>query len=128
MHRPAPHRPGETQGPGPLTPLERRVLARALAGDGPELAPLREQLARATVLSRTHSGVGFVTRLAVPPELPAAPEGAARQVRPVHAAHPALGDPAEFLVQVRDGRLAVLEAFCFDGAWPGDESAFQVPG
>lgn len=116
--------PGQTDGPGPLTALERSVLEAMLAGDGADRAALKAQLARATVLSRTHSGVGFVTRLAVPESVPAL--AAPARLAPVRARHPALADPAEFLLDLRSGRLAVLEAFCFDGAWPADEAAFRV--
>ena len=80
------------------------------------------------MLSRTHSGVGFVTRLAVPEELPVAPDTVIRDLRPVLAGHPFLREPAEFVVQVRGGRLAVLEAFCFEGGWPADEAAFRIHG
>jgi hypothetical protein len=120
-------RPGDTDGPGPLTPLEAQVLAALLSGD-PELSPLADQARAATCGGRTWSGVGFMTRFAVPAELPVAPEGAGRRLRPLLARHPALGEPVEFMLQVRDGRLATLEAFCGDGYWPEDEDAFRLVG
>lgn len=119
-------RPGETDGAGPLSPLERAVLRTILAADQPGLAALREQSVRATCAGRTHSGVGFVTRLAVPADAAAAPLDSAKSLRPALAHHPALAEPAEFLLQIRDGRLATLEAFCHEGAWPADESGFTV--
>jgi hypothetical protein len=97
-----------------------------LTGDSADLAVLRAQLARATVVSRTHSGVGFVTRIAVPEDLPALPESAAPRLRPALAAHPQLTERAEFLLQLRGGRLAVLEAYCYEGGWPADEAEFRV--
>jgi hypothetical protein len=101
-----------------------------LKGDGASegLAALRAQLARATVVSRTHSGVGFVTRIAVPDTLPAAVESTLPRLHPVLAAHPQLAERAEFLLQLRAGRLAVLEAYCFEGGWPADEAEFRVVG
>lgn len=117
------HRPGATDGPGSLSDLEQAVLLAMLRDEG--LAALRTQLARATVLSRTHSGVGFVTRLAVPEDTPAMP--GTIMLRPLAVAHPALHEPAEFLLQLRNGRLATLEAYCFAGGWPADEAAFRVP-
>ncbi|MDH5275770.1 MAG: hypothetical protein OEW88_05035 [Gammaproteobacteria bacterium] len=126
MQHSVPQRPGATQGPGPLSRLERTVLAALLQGEGEEFAALRAQLARATVASRTHSGVGFVTRLAVPDEVPALAEGASPRLRPVLAAHPRLAERAEFLLQLRGGRLAVLEAYCYEGGWPADEAEFRV--
>lgn len=126
MQQSAPQRPGATQGPGPLSRLERAVLTALLKGDGDDLAVLRTQLAGATVVSRTHSGVGFVTRIAVPDGVPALPESAAPRLRPVLAAHPQLAERAEFLLQLRGGRLAVLEAYCYEGGWPADEAEFRV--
>jgi hypothetical protein len=120
------HQPGKTEGPGPLSPLERSAVEAILAAAGPRVEPLRAQLAAATVLSRTHSGVGFVTRVVVPEGLPAAADEAASRLRPAVASHPALREGAEFLLQVRHGRLAVLEAWCFAGTWPADESAFRL--
>lgn len=128
MQTAAPQRPGTTQGPGPLSRLERTVLTAMLKGEGAGLAVLRDQLARATAVSRTHSGVGFVTRIAVADEIPAVPEAAVLRLRPVLAAHPLLTERAEFLLQLRSGRLAVLEAYCFEGRWPADEAEFQVVG
>lgn len=126
MQQSQPQRPGATQGPGPLSGLERAVLAAMLEGEGDECATLRAQLARATVVSRTHSGVGFVTRIAVPGDAPALGEAASPRLRPVLAAHPQLAGRAEFLLQLRGGRLAVLEAYCYEGGWPADEAEFRV--
>ena len=127
MQQPLPHRPGATEGPGPLSRLERAVHTAILKG-GDDLAPLRAQLAGATVVSRTHSGVGFMTRIDVPDALPSAVEGIAARLRPVLADHPQLAERAEFLLQLRAGRLAVLEAYCFEGGWPADEAEFRVVG
>lgn len=130
MQQPAPQRPGATQGPGPLSELERTVLTAMLndEGEGDGFAALKAQLARATVVSRTHSGVGFVTRIDVPDEVPAVPETGTPRLRAVFAAHPQLTERAEFLVQLRAGRLAVLEAYCYEGGWPADEAEFRVVG
>jgi hypothetical protein len=130
MHEPVTQRPGATEGSGPLSPLERIVLTAMLKGgagsDGLEV--LRVQLAKATVVSRTHSGVGFVTRIDVPDSIPSAVESTLPRLRPVLAAHPQLTLSAEFLLQLRGGRLAVLEAYCFEGGWPADEAEFRVVG
>jgi len=126
MQQPEFHRPGATQGPGPLSRLERTVLAAMLEGESDEFATLRAQLARATAVSRTHSGVGFVTRIAVPDDLPALSGEASPRLRPVLADHPQLAERAEFLLQLRGGRLGVLEAYCYAGGWPADEADFRV--
>jgi hypothetical protein len=121
---PAVRRPGETDGPGPLSPLEQVVLAALLPAGRADMAALSDQARAATVASRTWSGVGFLTRFTVPAQLPAA--AALPALRPLRATHPRLGEPVEFLLQVRDGRLATLEAFCGDGYWPEDETAFRL--
>lgn len=125
MHE-SPPRPGTMDGPGPLSALERKVLTDLLRGEGEALAALRAQLTAASVLSRTHSGVGFMTRLAVPDSAAVPGPGAAPRLRPVRAQHPQLPEPAEFVLQLRDGRLATLEAFCFAGGWPTDGDGFRL--
>ncbi len=99
-----------------------------LKGEGDDFSTLRAQLAKATMVSRTHSGVGFVTRIDVPDGMPVLAETASPRLCPVLAAHPHLTERAEFLLQVRAGRLAVLEAYCFEGGWPADEAEFRVVG
>jgi hypothetical protein len=107
-----------------LSTLERQVLEVALAAD--ELAALREQLAGVEVVSRTYSGVGFLTRFRVPASAPAAPVKVAPA--PVLGSHAQLADGAEFLVALRDGRLQSLEAYCYEGLWPADETGFRLAG
>ena len=119
MQQAAPQRPGATQGPGPLSRLERTVLTAMLKGEGEDFASLRAQLAGASVVSRTHSGVGFVTRITVPEDSPVLPGTSTPRLRPVLAAHPELAERAEFLLQLRAGRLAVLEAYCYAGRLAG---------
>ena len=128
MSQPDFKRPGSMEGPGRLSRLESAVLTAMLKGEGGDFATLRTQLAKATVVSRTHSGVGFVTRIDVPDGIPVLAEAAGLSLRPVLAAHPHLSECAEFLLQVRAGRLAVLEAYCFEGGWPTDEAEFRVVG
>lgn len=109
-----------------LGPLERAVLEAQGRNLGDAAPAWLAQCRRARVVSRSHSGVGFVTRFEVPADVAALDAGQARRVRAVHASHPALAEPAEFIVQLRDGRLAALEAFCFDGMWPEDDAGFHV--
>ncbi len=109
-----------------LTPLERSVLRACAQGLG-EVAPtLDAQAQSARVSIRTHSGVGFVTKLEIPEHAASLPPEAARRVRAVYASHPQLAEPAEFLIQLKDGRLASIEAYCPDGMWPADAAGFQV--
>jgi len=109
-----------------LSDLELAVLEVLLAADGDGSAQLRAQVETATVASRTPSGVGFMTKLDVPERLriPGRPDDETLQT--VYGAHPALPGGAEFIVQVKSGRLNTIEAFCYEGMWPGDESHFSV--
>lgn len=104
------------------------MLLAILKGDGAGLAILRDQLAGATMLSRTYSGVGLMTRIAIPEGKPAVPANVPVHLRPVLASHPQLPEATEFLLQLREGRLATLEAYCFQGDWPLDEQGFRIPG
>lgn len=109
-----------------LSPLERSVL-RALAERLGDAGPaLQAQCERLRVSMRTHSGVGFVTKLEVPEDVAAVPVEAARRVGAVYASHPQLAESAEFLVQLKAGRLASIEAFCGEGMWPSDDAGFRV--
>lgn len=113
---------GDVPATPELSQLERAVLAVAL--NGSDAAALRAQAERAQVVSRTYSGVGFLTRFRVPDAAPTAAAGA--HVPPVAGAHPAVPGGAEFLVEIRNGRLHSVEAFCFDGMWPADENGFEL--
>jgi hypothetical protein len=110
-----------------LTPLERAVLDALAERLGAQGAALMEQAAGATVTARSHSGVGFVTRLRVS-QGPALPEAATRRASVLLATHPDLADPAEFCLQFRNGVLASIEAYCNQGLWPEDESRFRFGG
>lgn len=116
----------ETQVSPELSALERAVLEIVLAPDIGVNARLREQMEVARVSLRTPSGVGFMTKLDVPGALavPDAPEDATLPT--VYGVHPELPAGAEFILQVRAGRLNTIEAFCFQGMWPGDESRFRL--
>jgi hypothetical protein len=118
-------------GPDPVTalslsPLEATVLAAAGRQLGMAGEAWRAQCARLTVLSRSHSGVGFVTRLDVAAEAPVLPADVGRRLGPVHATHPALGEPVEFQLQLKAGRVSTIEAFSPAGMWPADERGFRV--
>jgi len=109
-----------------LTALERAVLDVALAADTELNARLRAQIEAAVVTTRTPSGVGFMTKFAVPADL-AAPDRPADDTLPaVFGEHPQLPGGAEFVLQVKAGRLNTIEAFCYEGMWPADESLFRV--
>jgi len=109
-----------------LSDLESAVLDTLLAADAGINGQLRAQVRAATVASRTPSGVGFMTKLIVPAELSIPDRPADETLRPAYGEHPELPGGAEFVVQVKSGRLNTIEAFCYAGMWPGDESRFRV--
>jgi hypothetical protein len=115
-----------SDGVQPLTRLERLIIETLLERHAAGQEALHEQLAQAHATRRTHSGVGFMTRLAVPGEAPVPQPVDEPRLRPLYATHPQLREPAEFMLQLRDGRLNTLEAYCFNGMWPADEAGFRI--
>lgn len=109
-----------------LSSLERAVLDVALAPDSSINDRLRAQADAAAVTTRTPSGVGFMTKIDVPADM-AIPDSTPDVTLPaVLGIHPQLPAGAEFVVQVKSGRLNTIEAFCYQGMWPTDESLFRV--
>lgn len=106
-----------------LTELERSVLETAFLRSG-MAAGFRHQIAAASVASRTPSGVGFVTKLSITDEYRVPGDTVAIPV--VKGEHPALPSGSEFIVQVKNGCINCIEAFCYEGLWPADESQFRV--
>jgi hypothetical protein len=117
---------GQSDDSPELTDLERAVLGVAFAANAGDNAQFRAQVDAATALSRTPSGVGFMTKLAVPEALRVADRPGNDGLPTVRGEHPDLPSGAEFVLQVKAGRINTIEAFCFEGMWPGDESIFQV--
>jgi hypothetical protein len=109
-----------------LNALERSVLNAALGGEDSSLNTLRAQAAVAGVASRTPSGVGFMTKLRLPAEAILLNPDIPLTLPVVYAKHPHLAGGAEFLIQIKDGRINCIEAFCYEGRWPTDESLFEV--
>lgn len=106
-----------------LTVLERLILETALT-NVEDADVFHAQLRAARVVSRTGSGVGFVTKLLLPADAPAADEAA--RLPTVLADHPDLPSGAEFILDVKSGRLNCIEAFSFEGMWPTDDALFQL--
>jgi hypothetical protein len=109
-----------------LTELEISVLETALDPGNAEAQGFRAQVGAARAVVRTPSGVGFVTKLQVPEELFVPNSHGAVSLPIIQGDHPDLPSGAEFVLQVRDGRLNSIEAFCFEGMWPSDESLFEI--
>jgi len=112
-----------------LSTLERAVLEAALTSVADPEGQFQRQVEAMSVVTRTPSGVGFMARFAVPDSLSVSDRPADETLPTVAGAHPGLPSGAEFIVQIKAGRLHTIEAFCFEGMWPGDESQFRVsPG
>jgi hypothetical protein len=109
-----------------LSNLERSVLDVALSGDHPSIAILRNQALVAQVASRTPSGVGFMTKLRLPQDVVLSPDRDMPAIPIVYAEHPQLPGGAEFLLQIKGGHINCIEAFCYEGMWPADDSLFRV--
>ena len=111
-----------------LTVLERSVLEAAFSSMQLDVG-FRAQIDAATVALRTPSGVGFMTKLHVPEQFRVADANGGISVPVVVGEHPALPSGAEFILQIKNGRINCIEAFCHEGMWPADESQFQIhPG
>ncbi len=108
-----------------LTELERSVLETAFSTGGVDTG-FREQIDVATVSMRTPSGVGFVTKLCVPDGHGVADSGTRGAVPVVKGEHPELPSGADFILQVKNGRINCIEAFCYEGIWPTDETQFRI--
>jgi len=115
-----------TQTSPELTKLERAVLEASLTGVDRATLISGPWFEGANVEFRTPSGVGFVTKLRNDNSscLPNLPAGESLSV--VYAEHPELPSGAEFVLQVKDGRVCSIEAFCYEGMWPDDESLFRI--
>jgi len=109
-----------------LTALERAVLETAISLATDTDGLLSRQVDALSVATRTPSGVGFMTRFSVPEPLAVPGRPADETLPTVSGAHPALSSGAEFIVQIKSGRLHTIEAYCYEGMWPGDEAPFQV--
>ncbi len=116
--------PNESQVSPELTELERTVLETAIRHHS-RGAELEAQLNAAKVVVRTPSGVGFVTKLQVPEKLSLVGHTEESELPVVLAEHPALNSGAEFILQVKAGRINCIEAYCYEGMWPADETLFR---
>jgi hypothetical protein len=115
----------EMQISAELTGLERAVLEAAIYGH-PRITEFMAQLDVARVVVRTPSGVGFVTKLQVPEALSLTEHADVDALPAILAEHPALTSGAEFIFQVKAGRINCIEAYCYEGMWPTDETLFRV--
>lgn len=97
--------------------FERSVLNKALSGDDPILATLREQAHSVQVTEREFTGVGFFLTLAVGDDVPLT-DPRNFEIGDVWAEIDGVEHGATFVLFIRDGRLDLLEGVTIDGPWP----------
>lgn len=116
----------ETEFSPELTALEMLVLDAAIGHDGQFADRFNAQVRQAKVVVRTPSGVGFVTKLQIPDDLRVTDMPPDGSLPLVIGEHPDLPSGAEFVLQVKHGRINCIEAFCHEGMWPNDETLFRI--
>lgn len=97
--------------------FERDVVTALLAGDDPLLASLREQYAAASIRGREQTGHGAIVRFDVPPSAPAI-DRKLMHLDDLQVQLEGAATPAEVALHVNNGRIATLEYFVYDGAFP----------
>lgn len=108
-----------------LTGIEQAVLDMLLAGDHPALVPVRSQAKRSNVSRREYTGVGFWTFFDVPEDAPLAmPRNFV--LSDVALTVAGLEHGAGFWLQIRNGRLEMLEGFTYDEPWPDEIGVFTL--
>jgi len=110
-----------------LEPLEAAVIEMLLAGDHPSLQKLRAQVAVGRIKSRQSSGAGFFLEFEVPADV----DRPVIKQRSLHitdltAKLPELMHRVGFILFVREGRLAMLEAQAQDEEWPAELTTFEL--
>ena len=113
--------------PGAPTHLERAVLRKLFDGPHPALRALLEQAQLARASSRRFTGAGFFTSLSVPAWLPAASLPSSRiRFGDVGASVQGLEGGLGFMVYVDEGKLTMLEGYCYDETWPDRLDGFEL--
>lgn len=110
-----------------ITSFEAKVLSSLIKGDAEESA-LRDQIAYAQVVSRKHTGVGLFVTFLVPTTANRLKTSNRyiEQTPKTHLEHPEVEAGAGAMLWFKDGWLATLECYVYDGQWPADESLFSI--
>jgi hypothetical protein len=103
-----------------LTALERQVLDKLLAGDGPVLAALRRQAEDLKVQSRRFTGVAFFADFEINPDTPPVANPSNFEIGDVNGAAENVNHGMGFLLFVRSGALSTLEGYTYHDPWPED--------
>ncbi len=106
--------------------LENAVVTLLLAGEDPVLEALRAQYAAGGIVKRMFSGVGFFAEFAIPETAPAADAKSLFFLSDIRADLNGARGAAGFHIQVKNGRLKLLEGFSYEDAWPPVIQDFEV--
>lgn len=104
--------------------LERAVIEKFLEGDIPMLSLLRRQHSEATLVDRELTGVGFFTRIQVPPHVQRACSNPRIVLDDVVGNVSGLQNPVGFALFILNGALGTLEGYTHDEAWPDEVDTF----
>jgi hypothetical protein len=110
-----------------LSQIERAVIETMISGDA-EQAVLRNQLKVATVVKRNYTGVGVFVTFHVPSDA-LRMKMTNRYIQSTPMAflkHPELSPGAQAMLWFKDACMSSLECVTVEGAWPSDESKFQI--
>ena len=104
--------------------VERAAIEAILSKPVEGMEAVRTQFAAASVIERDYTGVGFFTKISVPPSMP--PLADSRQL------HDALFDGAAgtpgvfFMLWTDTGYIACLEGFTVLDSWPNEDDIAEI--
>jgi hypothetical protein len=106
--------------------LERAVIEKFLEGDLPMLSLLRRQYIEATSVDREFTGVGFFTRIQIPPHVQRACSNPRIILDDVVGHISGLQNPVGFVLFILNGGLGTLEGYTHEEAWPDEVDGFTL--
>jgi len=106
--------------------LENAVIGKLLDGDDPVLEALRQQFELSRVAKRMFSGFGFITDFIVPQDIPPVEAKSLFFLSDVTADLNGQPEAAGFHIQVKNGRMKLLEGFTYNDPWPMQLFSFDV--
>lgn len=109
-----------------LSEFEKAVMNKLLEGEQPSLEVLRQQLQRARVRNREHSGTGFFVEFDVDPNAPTLERKHRFHFGDVRANVERLASGAGFVLFIDEGRLEMLEGYSFGEPWTQPVTRFSL--
>ena len=109
-----------------LSKLETRVLNVILRTSVPAHAALLAQVPALAVARRQLTGAGVVTDFVLTDQGVPRATPPSFHVAGVGGTHPESPSGIDFILFIRDGRIAWLESVSFDGVWPSDPDQIEL--